>query len=154
MCNLLRGYCLDIYAIIAEMHHVSDPAPFSYVMLCNRPWYKWLLSGTALGIILLWLITQHVLLNNMLGISLCVLWISTIRVPNVKTCSVIFLALFIYDIFWVRISKLWGMLFFIVIRLGILFQGYLWRECHVHRLPSLSLILSPLNQTETLSGCP
>jgi len=111
MCHLLRGHCLDIYAIITEMHHVSDPALFSYVTLGNRPWDKWLLSGAALAIILLWLITQHVLLNNMLGISLCVLWISTIRVPNVKTCSVIFLALFIYDIFWVRIYKQWRQLF-------------------------------------------
>ncbi len=43
-----------------------------------------------------------ILLSTVLGVSLCVLFISFVRVPNLKVTAAVFTALFFYDIFWVR----------------------------------------------------
>jgi len=52
----------------------------------------------------LWVISGHWILNNVLGMSLAVLFISMVRVPNLKTASLVLLCLFFYDIFWVFYS--------------------------------------------------
>jgi len=44
-------------------------------------------------------------LNNILGMALCVTFISLVRLPNVKVCSALLCALFVYDCFWVFFSR-------------------------------------------------
>lgn len=45
------------------------------------------------------------MLNNMLGISLCVAFVSHVRLPNIKVCAMLLVCLFVYDIFWVFYSE-------------------------------------------------
>ncbi|CAI9092241.1 OLC1v1027433C1 [Oldenlandia corymbosa var. corymbosa] len=52
-----------------------------------------------------WLITGHWVLNNLLGISLCIAFVSHVRLPNIKICAMLLVCLFVYDIFWVFFSE-------------------------------------------------
>ncbi|KAL1823708.1 hypothetical protein ACET3Z_010486 [Daucus carota] len=57
------------------------------------------------AIVVAWLISGHWLLNNLLGISLCVAFVSHVRLPNIKICAMLLVCLFVYDIFWVFYSE-------------------------------------------------
>ncbi|CAK9169508.1 unnamed protein product [Ilex paraguariensis] len=57
------------------------------------------------GIVVAWLISGHWMLNNLLGISLCISFVSHIRLPNIKICAMLLGGLFVYDIFWVYYSE-------------------------------------------------
>ncbi|KAF6162217.1 hypothetical protein GIB67_008346 [Kingdonia uniflora] len=52
-----------------------------------------------------WLISGHWVLNNMLGISICIAFVSHVRLPNIKICALLLCCLFVYDIFWVFFSE-------------------------------------------------
>lgn len=52
-----------------------------------------------------WLVTGHWLLNNVLGISICIAFVSHVRLPNIKICSLLLVCLFVYDVFWVFFSE-------------------------------------------------
>ena len=52
-----------------------------------------------------WLVSGHWLLNNLLGISICIAFISHVRLPNIKICALLLVCLFVYDIFWVFFSE-------------------------------------------------
>ncbi|MBA0714265.1 hypothetical protein Golax_013248 [Gossypium laxum] len=52
-----------------------------------------------------WLVSGHWILNNLLGISLCVAFVSHVRLPNIKICAMLLVCLFVYDIFWVFFSE-------------------------------------------------
>ncbi|KAK8947238.1 Signal peptide peptidase-like 1 [Platanthera zijinensis] len=52
-----------------------------------------------------WLVSVHWLLNNLLGICICIACVSHVRLPNIKICSLLLVCLFVYDIFWVFFSK-------------------------------------------------
>ncbi|CAH8320950.1 unnamed protein product [Eruca vesicaria subsp. sativa] len=41
----------------------------------------------------------------MLGVSICVAFVSHVRLPNIKTCAMLLVCLFVYDIFWVFFSE-------------------------------------------------
>eukprot|EP01112_Ceratiomyxa_fruticulosa_P020045 TRINITY_DN671_c0_g1_i1.p1 TRINITY_DN671_c0_g1~~TRINITY_DN671_c0_g1_i1.p1 ORF type:complete len:395 (-),score=75.00 TRINITY_DN671_c0_g1_i1:46-1230(-) len=70
----------------------------------NLSLFNTILTMFALLCVVVWLWTGHWVLNNLFGISLCVLFISFIRVTNVKIAGLILVALFAYDIFWVFYS--------------------------------------------------
>jgi signal peptide peptidase-like protein 3 len=53
----------------------------------------------------LWLVTGHWILNNTLGIAICIAFISHVKLPNVKICALLLSCLFFYDIFWVFFSE-------------------------------------------------
>ncbi|XP_043716665.1 signal peptide peptidase-like 1 [Telopea speciosissima] len=57
------------------------------------------------GIVLAWLVSGHWMLNNLLGISICIAFVSHVRLPNIKTCALLLVCLFVYDIFWVFFSE-------------------------------------------------
>ncbi|KAI4384772.1 hypothetical protein MLD38_002878 [Melastoma candidum] len=57
------------------------------------------------GTVATWLVTGHWVLNNLLGISICVAFVSHVRVPNIKICAMLLACLFVYDIFWVFYSE-------------------------------------------------
>mmetsp|Transcript_38060 Transcript_38060/g.82737 ORF Transcript_38060/g.82737 Transcript_38060/m.82737 type:complete len:385 (-) Transcript_38060:706-1860(-) len=52
-----------------------------------------------------WVVTGYWTLNNVLGMALCITYVSFIRLPNVKVCALLLGCLFFYDIFWVFISS-------------------------------------------------
>ncbi|VVB10549.1 unnamed protein product [Arabis nemorensis] len=52
-----------------------------------------------------WLISGHWVLNNLLGISICIAFVSHVRLPNIKICAMLLVCLFVYDIFWVFFSE-------------------------------------------------
>jgi signal peptide peptidase-like 3 len=45
------------------------------------------------------------MLNNLLGISICIAFVSHVRLPNIKICALLLACLFVYDIFWVFFSE-------------------------------------------------
>ncbi|XP_020581095.1 signal peptide peptidase-like 1 isoform X2 [Phalaenopsis equestris] len=59
----------------------------------------------CIGTVICWLISGHWLLNNILGICICIAFVSHVRLPNVKICSLLLVCLFVYDIFWVFFSE-------------------------------------------------
>ncbi|GAB4816173.1 hypothetical protein N2152v2_003219 [Parachlorella kessleri] len=64
-----------------------------------------LLGSLGVAAVLVWLVTGSWLLNNFLGIAFCISFISFIRLPNLKVCSLLLSGLFVYDIFWVFFSE-------------------------------------------------
>lgn len=62
-----------------------------------------LLVCTAL--VAAWLVSGHWILNNLLGISICIAFVSHVRLPNIKICAMLLVCLFVYDIFWVFFSE-------------------------------------------------
>ncbi|KAG2319585.1 hypothetical protein Bca52824_012798 [Brassica carinata] len=61
--------------------------------------------AAALITVVAWLVSGHWVLNNLLGISICIAFVSHVRLPNIKTCAMLLLCLFVYDIFWVFFSE-------------------------------------------------
>ncbi|KAL3630589.1 Signal peptide peptidase-like 1 [Castilleja foliolosa] len=59
----------------------------------------------CVGLVVSWLVTGHWVLNNLLGISLCVAFVSHVRLPNIKICAMLLACLFVYDVFWVFYSE-------------------------------------------------
>ncbi|KAA8493332.1 Signal peptide peptidase-like 1 [Porphyridium purpureum] len=70
-----------------------------------KPLHTWLAGALVLLTILGWVLSGHWMLNNLLGASLCVFFVSFVRLPNLKVGSALLLGLFCYDIFWVFFSK-------------------------------------------------
>ena len=52
--------------------------------------------------VLLWVLTGHWALNNIIGIGVCVALISVMRLPSLKIATVALVGLLFYDIYWVR----------------------------------------------------
>ena len=64
-----------------------------------------LLLLLCIGIVSAWLVSGHWLLNNLLGISICITFVSHVRLQNIKICAMLLVCLFVYDIFWVFFSE-------------------------------------------------
>ncbi|EFJ07550.1 hypothetical protein SELMODRAFT_236278 [Selaginella moellendorffii] len=64
-----------------------------------------LVAAATATAIALWLVSGHWLLNNLLGISICVAFVCHIRLPNVRVCALLLACLFVYDVFWVFWSE-------------------------------------------------
>lgn len=65
-----------------------------------------LLLFLCISTVAAWLVSGHWILNNMLGISLCIAFVSHVRLPNIKVCAMLLVCLFVYDIFWVFYSEM------------------------------------------------
>ncbi|XP_020241074.1 signal peptide peptidase-like 1 [Asparagus officinalis] len=59
----------------------------------------------CIGVVAAWLVSGHWVLNNVLGISICIAFVSHVRLPNIKICALLLVCLFVYDIFWVFFSE-------------------------------------------------
>lgn len=89
--------------------------PFAEVLVCRLralgilvPTHSteaFLVISTGLFIIFAWLFTGNWIPNNIIGISLCVLFASLCKVPNLKVTCLLFAGLFVYDIFFVFFSE-------------------------------------------------
>ncbi|KAL2542066.1 Signal peptide peptidase-like 1 [Abeliophyllum distichum] len=98
-------FCLSPYIIhVKSQFGLSDP----YVSRCCSKSFtrtQGLLLLICVALVVLWLISGHWILNNLLGISLCIAFVSHVRLPNIKICALLLVCLFVYDIFWVFYSE-------------------------------------------------
>lgn len=85
------------------------PSSSSRLFCCSssKPFTR--LQGLLLlfcvGTVAAWLVTGHWVLNNALGIAICVAFVSHVRLPNIKICALLLACLFVYDVFWVFFSE-------------------------------------------------
>lgn len=59
----------------------------------------------AVVVIGIWLVTGNWIANDVIGISLCILFASLCKVQNLKVTAILFTGLFFYDIFFVFFSE-------------------------------------------------
>ncbi|XP_031502134.1 signal peptide peptidase-like 1 [Nymphaea colorata] len=99
-------FCLSPYALyLKSQFGLVDPF---ISRCCSRSFTRTqgLLVLVSVGIVIAWLISGHWLLNNVLGISICIAFVSHVRLPNIKVCVLLLVCLFVYDIFWVFFSEM------------------------------------------------
>ncbi|XP_055826069.1 signal peptide peptidase-like 1 [Solanum dulcamara] len=98
-------FCLFPYiAQIKSRFGLADP----FVSRCCSKTFtriQGLLMLLCIGTVITWLVSGHWILNNLLGISLCIAFVSHVRLPNIKVCAMLLGCLFVYDIFWVFYSE-------------------------------------------------
>lgn len=99
------AFCLAPYAAcINSQLGLTDP------IITRCCWWhltrsQVLIALMSVGVVGAWLISGHWFLNNILGISICIAFISHVRLPNIKICALLLVCLFVYDIFWVFFSE-------------------------------------------------
>jgi len=59
----------------------------------------------SIGVVAVWLTTNNLIFNDIMGIAICTFFIGFIRVPNLKLLVFLLIGLFFYDIFWVFYSS-------------------------------------------------
>uniref|UniRef100_A0A1D1XNE8 Signal peptide peptidase-like 3 n=1 Tax=Anthurium amnicola TaxID=1678845 RepID=A0A1D1XNE8_9ARAE len=98
-------FCLSPYvAYVKSQFGLMDPF---VSRCCSKSFTR--TQGVSLlistGIVCAWLVSGHWLLNNLLGICICIAFVSHVRLPNIKICSLLLICLFVYDVFWVFFSE-------------------------------------------------
>ncbi|KAL6123229.1 hypothetical protein ACLB2K_075751 [Fragaria x ananassa] len=98
-------FCLSpLVAYLKSQLGLADP----YVSRCCSKSFtrtQGSLLVLCIGTVAAWLVTGHWILNNLLGISICIAFVSHVRLPNIKVCAMLLVCLFVYDIFWVFFSE-------------------------------------------------
>ncbi|GAV79302.1 Peptidase_A22B domain-containing protein [Cephalotus follicularis] len=98
-------FCLSPYvAYLKSRFGLSDP----FVSRCCSKSFtriQGLLLLACSFMVVAWLVSGHWILNNLLGISICIAFVSHVRLPNIKVCAMLLVCLFVYDIFWVFFSE-------------------------------------------------
>ncbi|KAH7557649.1 hypothetical protein ACOSP7_027492 [Xanthoceras sorbifolium] len=98
-------FCLSPYIVyVRSQFGLADP----FVSRCCSKSFtriQWLLLFACISTVVAWLVSGHWILNNMLGISICIAFVSHVRLPNIKICAMLLACLFVYDIFWVFFSE-------------------------------------------------
>ncbi|KAG9405760.1 Signal peptide peptidase-like 2A [Aphanomyces cochlioides] len=60
------------------------------------------------GLVLFWVFTRHEdyswILQDVFGVCVCILFLQTIRLPNIKVATILLILVFLYDIFFVFLS--------------------------------------------------
>ncbi|XP_014664926.1 PREDICTED: signal peptide peptidase-like 2B isoform X2 [Priapulus caudatus] len=90
------------------------PCPFvkQRVMMCGKAVSIKLivLALLCLGLATWWAVERKTLyswiLQDILGVAFCINMLVTLRLPNLKTCTILLVLLFVYDIFFVFITPL------------------------------------------------
>lgn len=73
---------------------------------CGRFSLAEIISFTlSVTIVCVWVLTGHWLLMDAMGVSLCVCFISFVRLPSLKVSTLLLTGLLIYDVFWVFFSS-------------------------------------------------
>ncbi|KMZ67275.1 Signal peptide peptidase family protein [Zostera marina] len=98
-------FCLSPYtAFFKTQFGLTDP----FVSRCCSKAFtrmQWLVLLLSVGIVSAWLVTGNWVLNNLLGICICITFVSHVRLPNIKICTLFLICLFVYDVFWVFFSE-------------------------------------------------
>ncbi|CAL1404959.1 unnamed protein product [Linum trigynum] len=98
-------FCASPYAAYVKSYFgLSDPF---VSRCCSKPFSRiqGLLLTACIVTVVAWLVSGHWILNNLLGISICIAFVSHVRLPNIKICAMLLVCLFVYDIFWVFFSE-------------------------------------------------
>ncbi|KAJ9139878.1 hypothetical protein P3X46_030571 [Hevea brasiliensis] len=98
-------FCLFPYVAYVKSHYgLADPF---VSRCCSRSFTRiqGLLLLACFITVAAWLVSGHWVLNNLLGISICIAFVSHVRLPNIKICAMLLACLFVYDIFWVFFSE-------------------------------------------------
>ncbi|KAJ4778240.1 signal peptide peptidase [Rhynchospora pubera] len=99
-------FCLSPYvASLKTRLNLSDQFVFR---CCSKSFTRpqALLLVSCISMVSAWLVSGHWVLNNILGISICITFVSHVRLPNIKICALLLVCLFVYDIFWVFFSEM------------------------------------------------
>ncbi|KAJ1694425.1 hypothetical protein LUZ63_011123 [Rhynchospora breviuscula] len=99
-------FCLSPYvASLKTRLNLSDQFVFR---CCSKSFTRTqaLLLVFCISMVSAWLVSGHWVLNNILGISICITFVSHVRLPNIKICALLLVCLFVYDIFWVFFSEM------------------------------------------------
>lgn len=98
-------FCLWPYVAQVKLHfNLPDP----YISRCCSKSFtriQSILLIVCVALVVAWLVSGHWILNNLLGISLCIAFVSHVRLPNIKICAMLLACLFVYDVFWVFYSE-------------------------------------------------
>ncbi|KAG8652920.1 signal peptide peptidase-like 1 [Manihot esculenta] len=98
-------FCLSPFVAYLKSHYgLADP----FISRCCSKSFtriQGLLLLTCSLTVAAWLVSGHWILNNLLGISICIAFVSHVRLPNIKICAMLLACLFVYDIFWVFFSE-------------------------------------------------
>lgn len=98
-------FCLSPYVTYLRTHfNLMDP----FVSRCCSKSFsrtQGVLVLFCFWVVAAWLVSGHWVLNNVLGISICIAFVSHVRLPNIKICALLLACLFVYDIFWVFFSE-------------------------------------------------
>ncbi|KAJ7562969.1 hypothetical protein O6H91_03G090900 [Diphasiastrum complanatum] len=99
------AFCLAPYVTHANSQlGLQDPV-MSRCCCGNFTRVQGFLVLVSAAIVAAWLISGYWMLNNLLGISICIAFVSHVRLPNIKICALLLVCLFFYDIFWVFCSE-------------------------------------------------
>lgn len=100
---LMNGLRFDVFGILKtrgqkthHRHHRRHPLLYWYSSKIAA-----MLSVMSILITVSWLVTGHWILHNIIASSICIAFLSHVRIPNIKTCIMLLSLLFFYDIFWV-----------------------------------------------------
>ncbi|XP_078182696.1 SIGNAL PEPTIDE PEPTIDASE-LIKE 1 [Carex rostrata] len=99
-------FCLSPYvASLKTRLNLSDQFAFR---CCSKSFTRTqlLLLVFSISMVLAWMVSGHWVLNNILGICICITFVSHVRLPNIKICALLLVCLFVYDIFWVFFSEM------------------------------------------------
>jgi signal peptide peptidase-like protein 2B len=117
-------YCISAGSAVANvaarplLRRVLLPRRLAQARLLDIP--RWEISITALdflstaiglGMGIWWLLVRDTasyawVLQDMLGVALCVLFLTLVRFPNIKVATVLLVLAFVYDIFFVFLSPI------------------------------------------------
>ena len=94
-------------AAVAHMgEQMSNPRAGRNVKLARAMRMLYIvLWSVSCTVVLSWLVTGSWLLNNVLGVAICVTCMAVIELPNVRICCILLGLLFVYDFFWVFLSE-------------------------------------------------
>ncbi|KAH7691765.1 Peptidase A22B signal peptide peptidase protein [Dioscorea alata] len=98
-------FCFSPYiAYLKNQLGLTDPL---VSRCCSKSFTKTqgILLLVCIGTVIAWLVSGHWMLNNLLGIAICIAFVSHVRLPNIKICVLLLVLLFVYDIFWVFFSE-------------------------------------------------
>ncbi|KAM3319996.1 signal peptide peptidase-like 1 [Capsicum chacoense] len=114
---------------------------------CSNPFTRiqGLLMLLCIVMVIMCLVSGHWILNNLLGISLCIAFVSHILLPNIKICAMLFVCVFVYDIFWVFYSERFFGANVMVSLIPRLASNPVHTVAHSLSLPGLQLITKKVN---------
>jgi len=61
-------------------------------------------AGVSIAIIVIWAWTGSAVLNDVIGVALCITMVVFVRMPSLKVAAVALLGLLLYDVYWVYLS--------------------------------------------------
>ncbi|KAI3973975.1 hypothetical protein MKX01_030551 [Papaver californicum] len=97
-------FCFSPYvSVIDTKLRIVDP----YLSRCFPKSFtrtQVVLVTVCVGTVISWLVTGHWVLNNLLGISICMAFVSHVRLPNIKICALLLVCLFRFFVTNVMVS--------------------------------------------------